>query len=489
MLETRTSSEIKQIHSHENIETIELNTRSWLPYLHKTNSFDTIELLASGDLKQSYLNTTHQQKAIASNISTQIKNNKPDDIYDQVPRRFSQFILEQQAPKKTEKMSSMSLHSLTSSEINFPRPYNIGSNPEALASQGTIFSTRKKKSLKRSTSFKSSKSSLRRSNAIKSKNGSIWYRLKLRLKSALNKLKYKFTVSSKRSASNTSIKKKLTRKHRENPRNPSVKRALKKISAPMNNPELGIRQVEYVPTLTEELRILAGVQLGKERQISTFVDEQKDYIRKISGQVEKPLIKNNSLPKTPNCNEQSFQPSVGVPVRSSQSPVPKHFTLPKIPANKDMNNDEPDCNTLVDLWKSYLSRSLVKRIELRREITEFLTFVAQKESAEFQFENDIIIKGGKATDNSTSTSSIISADTFSTTSWETEDTASLNSSDKRFNIQLNRRSMLGDMLEYDSDNDDASSISTIISENFKNSTRNSNYSISRYGTVKRMQIV
>lgn len=484
------------------VETIEINTNTWLPYLHKTNSFD--KLLNMGELKESYGNTSHREVTTTMKPATDRKSKDHSnsityptkhESLSQVPKRFSQFIVDQKTPYLGQGLDNLSIESPYSSDMDFIRMNKKQSSngptvDDSLGSQATIFSTRrdqelkamkrnqssksdknnnttiKSKKLRRKKLKKSRKFNLQRKNAIKEKKGSIWYRLRLRMRSLVNKFKFKFTASSKRSASNTNVSRKLTRKYRENPRNPSVQRVLKvkMISAPANNPQLGMHPAVRVPSIDDAL--LADIQIqktGKDRQLSNYIDQQQDdYLRNDSGNSDTVQIRELSD-------------------KANTSILPEPEIKPLV-----VNSREHSPHLyMVDLWRSYLSQSLAKRIQLRQEITDFLTFVANKESSDFAFDNhdedsirsatpDLQVK--PSPDIISLHSSVDSETVVSFVDDNAED----------FKGQLNRRSMLGEMLEYYSD-DDSSLISnsSINSPSRDGSIQNSEYKMSRYGTVKR----
>lgn len=218
--------------------------------------------------------------------STKKLNN--DEVFNPVPKRFSQFIIDQQNPYVSQRLDNLStispsmqseryiMRSLTPlTGTNKKRAGLLVMNPEqqennskrtsdelipprreisdSMGSQATIFSTRQElhnvplvnRNVKKSNTIfrrrnnKSKRTSnvrvqtsssdasvLTRKNAIRSKQGSWLYRLKVRLQRMVAKFKfYSFKVSSRRSASiRRSKSTKLVRKHRENPQNRDMKR-------------------------------------------------------------------------------------------------------------------------------------------------------------------------------------------------------------------------------------------------------------------------
>lgn len=249
--------------------------------------------------------------------SSKIKNSISKDIFNQVPQRFSQFIVDQQQfnQKRPDELvlntntndssldtdpdqplarnyrksrssssrkevglknSSSFSHNRRSTNSVFEHNRAKASNDarmsrqisNSMESQATIFSTRQDETslLKHSNhSSPSNASSLRRLRAIKSKEGGFLYRMKLRFKkwlSNIKKMKFSRIVPSKRTGNSLrrlqTRNRTLKRKYRANPKNPTVQKLLN-ISAPVNNLQLGDGEgAARVTALDDQLKYQAG---------------------------------------------------------------------------------------------------------------------------------------------------------------------------------------------------------------------------------------
>lgn len=229
---------------------------------------------------------SHTPQVYTERIENTRKLNN-DEVFNPVPKRFSQFIIDQQNPYVSQRLDNLStvspsmqsdrhiIRTLTPlTGANKKQTGLLVMNPErqendskktsdqltpprreisdSMGSQATIFSTRqelhnvplvnrgvkksntlfrRKNKSKRTSNVRvqtssSEASNLTRKNAIRSKQGSWLYRLKVRLQRIVAKFKfYSFKVSSRRSASiRRSKSTKLVRKLRENPQNRDIKR-------------------------------------------------------------------------------------------------------------------------------------------------------------------------------------------------------------------------------------------------------------------------
>jgi hypothetical protein len=435
--------------------------------------------------KKNYTNTTHTMTP--KNIKQSL--HMDESFYNQVPKRFSQFILDQQDPM-AQRLDNLSIDSPYSSVVDFGRSKKKSSSNEnnlnlvrnisdSMDSQATIFSTRqnpqallrrrstrkKRKSQigflprKLRASFQSNlhvvtsnQSSLKRSNAIKSKHGSLMYRLKLQFKKIMRRFRYVFRVSSKRTTSNATMNRKLSRKYRENPRNMSLQKAKRN------------------PTIVKQRKAEIAVKLGykhesesqlliptneKDIHVSDFIDEQQlDYLRTVSCATDQKQIR-EMLGRTD----------------STTVKPPKAKSILLVDKQEFLN--PYDGLEAIELWRSYLGQALSKRIQLRHEINLFLSFVANKNSP--KFENDI----------KKSTVDNICTDLISACSINDAESAGsfVDENAKEFHNHINRKSVLDDMLEYDSSDELWTSISDDLDRT--NSMVLSVYKMSRYGTVKR----
>lgn len=144
-----------------------------------------------------------------------------------------------------------------------------------------------------------------------------------------------------------------------------------------------------------------------------------------------------------------------------------------------------------DLWKSYLSHVICQRIKLRQEISQFQTFVLDqdlltKNKNNFRiFEDNKLVEEHKndeentlntpGEDNNSIKSPSRSSDNYTDTTSEITNDGSefdieLDSTTEKFNAKFNnRRSMLGNMLDYESEND-----AELINSGFSESQTESN---------------
>ncbi|ODV82014.1 uncharacterized protein CANTADRAFT_87963 [Suhomyces tanzawaensis NRRL Y-17324] len=566
------------------------------PYLYITegsNSFDTFNLLnrTSSNEGPKYPNTSHinapastepTSNLVSSNkAATQPVQPSDDSLFNQVPKRFSQFILDQQNPYVSQRLDNLSAVSpslgsddplaktykrtysssskktkISSHSRPSSSPYTPHSNTlsreisNSMGSQATIFSTRQeqeglglrsrsKKSRKskingpRFTRSKSSKvkaqlyaidssnSSLERRKAIKFKKGSILYRIKIRLERFLKKMKslrfHNFKVSSKRPGQSRSNSVRRNKSLRTAKLGSGEKKPLI-ISAPSTNPHLGRGGVERVKELDDALKYLAGApqenvnigvppqDTGKLNHLSSYIDQQQsDYVSSMRRKSEQSSVnysKNNLLdPRRFDANRNEFiiphraesEAGASDTAESEAPPPPPHLVdkeLAPIANNPAVQGD------MVDLWRKYLTAVLCKRIQLRQEINMFQSFVASKAQDTFEGQDDIQsdVKDSLLQADIDVQSDYSSAGSPSViyTTTDSEGTADIfvDPPAEEFNkTYLNRRSMLGDMLEYDSDGElDSSSVNTEAT-NELSITQSDLSVIKTYGTVSRRKPV
>lgn len=521
-----------------------------MPYnpTDNTNSFDTASLLNQFETRDPlYSNTSHinmantpvKQQGLSEHHNTPVRGQIDENLFNQVPKRFSQFIIDQQVPNDVHKLDnltldSISIYSLDASgireaenlRISNDRPVSVqsGNNAKvrrttsATGSQSTIFSTRQeKRRLFKSSKPKSNSSNLARTKAIRFKEGGWYYRLKVRMKKIGKKLKAlrfnNFTVSSKRTGSikrsNTRAKT-LQRKYRQNPQNAAVRRLTgKEISVPYSNPQLGVGETERVETLDARLKHQAGA-VGdhsaianniKQNQISGYIDEQQDtYINSMYTKTKSSSVNygNNTIKRKDVKHNNSASDIEEIP------PTPP----PHLEHNNFSTVEGEKANDVVGAWKRYLSHVISQRIQLRQEIVFFQALAANNDakimvddgiSKEVETHDDDPESGSEFVTESESAlgKSISETETLSGSDMGTEsDIVDLPT--QEFNKAHNRRSMLGEMLDYDSsDNElvsssvysDSSHASTIRYENFirsASSTASSDLGIGkRYGTILR----
>ncbi|CAH2352676.1 hypothetical protein CLIB1423_07S05006 [[Candida] railenensis] len=167
-------------------------------------------------------------------------SNGTGTLFNQVPKRFSQFILDQQNPYMAQRLDHLSMNSISlysggtpsymESHIQSGYNYtnNSSSNPnhgkkagmktgstttssnpknkssttdsihrdisESMGSQATIFSTRPQDNDTNSSGI----NNLKRRKAVRSKEGGLMYRFQLRMRRIAKKMKYIFTVKRKK---------------------------------------------------------------------------------------------------------------------------------------------------------------------------------------------------------------------------------------------------------------------------------------------------
>lgn len=553
-----------------------------IPYYYITdtsNSFDTVNLLANDNShRPQYINTLHMpentpspKKEPAFVVKQGPILREQENVFNQVPKRFSQFILDQQDPYMAQRLDNlllnlMSLNSDYGARRRTPRKdYSVASsaprmarysssrpdhsfssrNPvrllentlsreisNSMGSQATIFSTRqdmdprarvrRSRTTAKAYRTESGDSSLRRSKAIRAKDGWL-YRMSLRIKKMVAKMKrlrFRFVAPSKRTGSiKRSKSNKLTRKYRANPRNPSIRRLKDMISAPTNNPHLGQRPVQTVGTVDDGLKYEAGAPEdnlnmtsvrdlleGKYNHLLEYIDQQQDYARKISGYegYEHPYTLNPlyagpqrtaeastggpQLPQNAQKDDQRHlsaghdghqrQLSNGQPIphdanavfRSNSafhlSEVSRETTPPPPPPHKPDSEAVAHSDEVVALWRRYLSHVVSQRIHLRQEISVFQQFAAREKVPETDTVSD-----------SASLSTV--TDGTDSVAFEVDSTA------EKFNAQYyNRRSVLGDMLDYNSS--DELDDSSLWKDTASSASYTQSETLSRqYGTVRR----
>ncbi|CAI5757981.1 unnamed protein product [Candida verbasci] len=375
--------------------------------------------------------------------------------YNPIPKRFSQFIIDQQNPYLSQRLDNLS-----SREEEPLRDIS-----DSMGSQATIFSTRQDSSIvptKRSKSkwlkkrnSKSSNvqltrqssitSSLKRTKAIKIKQGSKWYRLKLFFKKLRQKI---FKVSNKRKVS-MKRSKTLIRKQRSNPQNKHVKQ---QISNPITNPNLGQQPVFKIRKIGDlnprDQQIYTQEDSNpKERHLSNYIQEQEklqkkpsppnEFVQLPSPNFDENLSEFESIaPSLPPHLDASFQKQISKPIHKDEQSV----DLQKVDSAVAQEN-------IHQLWHCYLRFVLFKRIQLRHEIEMFQNYLLETTTpVQINFDKESTIKSDNEVE---STSSIY-------TSIETEtDTIGSNNKEGDFKDRiLKRESILADMLDYSSEDEE-----------------------------------
>lgn len=499
------------------------------PYYYiegNNNSFDTFNILndkfnSNDPSEPIYNNTSHNiVKESPTNFSVgglQLKTGPnpenqaqatevPDDTFNPVPSRFSQFIPDhKQVDELSLNTTSLGSDSdkppplkvlTTSPLLKSKKSYSMSqrhTNPSydltreishSMESQATIFLTREDQSHSKRPAYRASSSSstLTRSKAIRSKEGGLIYRMKLRLKKFLKKIKqwkFKRTVSSKRTANNSMKRqrtrtKTLKRKFRAYPKNPAVKQKLS-ISAPVNNPGLGTNNAVRVSTLNDDLKFQAGasrkdVNLQQEgndmklNHLSLYIDLQQGLYL-------------NSMDKKAGSIRYGKSPTAS---DIEEIPVSEYSSIPPPPPKHTVPHSETDLGNyddLVDLWRQYLIFVVLKRIQLRQDIAYYQKMlVGQDRSTIYNIDEQ-----EEVSDSETITT-INSGNSKTTQLWSTisadkkveayiPDTTS-----EKFN-RFKRQSVLSEMLDYESDTDLTSSETSLKYTNSMHSSIEKQYSI------------
>lgn len=464
------------------------------PYYNSSShgsSIDTVSLLRG---QPRYTNTSHPH--LTNNVKRQ------DDAFNQVPKRFSQFILDQQNPYVAQRLDNLSLNSLTVSE-NLRKPRHqrltysrasrqkLAANPsvntsgvavsglarsstnisESMGSQATIFSTRNHLVNRRTTKrrhrpqlYASDATSLSRHNAVRQKQGGWLYRLRIRLARLAKKLKFRFFASSKRTGS---IKRR---------RPISQPRLIKPPTTLMNGNHRNMRDIQ--------------------RAIPYEKVPTQDPVQFRPPQIQAELQK----PQLPETAQQSYEPQpypARIALSSSENstppPVPPHLVRRSLTAPiVDETNDT------IELWRQYLAQVVCRRVLLRQEINQFQAYLAGQDPLLNRL--DVIrSKTPRASFHAVVKESVDSDSDYETVSESASSEASASSKGSEFSQNvLHRRSMLGEMLDYDSDglsvssngsNSAQSEMSELVSQSVSHSNSvftSSNLSINkRYGTVRR----
>lgn len=446
--------------------------------------FDTVDLLhgrnhasmldeSPGDISGS-VETTSPKYANTSHFSREFRA-RPFEAaeVDQVPPQFSQFIVDQNNFAEGEPAaSSMLKHSRDISDL--------------MGSQATIFSTRPDGSLtlrsrlksksRRSKAFPESSSVhlLTRQKAIRSKEGSLAYRFKLRMRKIVAKLRKKFApvwnfvAGSKRATSSVKRPQKGSKFSlgRKKTRLRLTARHLK-ISAPVTNPNLGHGASQKPDEVAK-----GGNHPAASTQLSKYIAEQRHLS---GGPSQAAFLVESSAPAPP-----PHLDSLGL----------KQYL------NTALNDAEKEQKRVQQAWKHYLSGVVAQRIKLRQEIALFQMLLANqnvpllytKQQGDIASSHNASldhVEHGKRTVSAFSASeSMVSIpdaaqldDDMSSPEIES-DVESLDLNVEKLQRVLNRRSMLGEMLDYESDTQ--LSLSGSIYLNTSSVPLQS-----RYGTIRR----
>lgn len=551
----------------KNLEVQSVSTESVpisIPFYYLANgndSFDTVNLLngpgSNTNSTPQYSNTSHLNNAAPAKGSPIVKidetkpthftkENSPvkndDEVFNQVPKRFSQFIIDQKNPFTAQRLDNLSAESSTSdlNPANLPRTgskrrnqtqsvssgqapistyhsnVSSGEISNSMGSQATIFSTRQelepelnnskirqrtKKSRTRTRLYSDDSdgfSSLSRRKAIKFKNGGWLYRLRVRINRMVTKLKNlrfkNFTASSKRTGS----LKKSKRSRFFGNKKQSIRG---NISNPNTNPTLGTKRAVTVGTVDDELKFLAGappnnLNINKQNRspegifspLTSYIDLQQNTLSEINknrlSRGYEVVSSGNYAPPHESLDPASsgkYENEKALSEVSTESVAPA--PPPHLVNNSGFVENNPDIE-VIDLWKIYLKHVLCKRIQIRQEINLFQSFVIEQEhnsrtllqNYDERLQHDSVAGERLAaitdeietvSDFSSSYASKTVTDLDSTASYTLSDTGSdvssyqtleVDSTVEKFNNKYqNRRSVLGEMLDYDSDDSAVSS--------------------------------
>lgn len=447
--------------------------------------FDTVDLLQGRTQNDDTINsreisigskdTSSPKYANTSHISPEALG-KSVDVADlnQVPPRFSLFIMEQNnCTSGAPTASSMMKHSRDISDL--------------MGSQATIFSTRLDSSPTMRSRFKSrsrrsraypessSVHLLTRQKAIRFKEGSLVYRFKLRMKKIVAKMKRKFApmwnfVAGSKKATST-VKMPHKKSKRTTLLRPKRTEKTMVISAPITNPNLGqgTHKTSSVPGDKSKMLNIYNEQAGKMNQLSNYISEQRHL--GIGPSQAAFQVDSMAPPPPPHLN------SLGL----------KHYL------NNPLAEAQKEKVRVQALWRQYLAGVLAQRIKLRQEITLFQMLLAnqsvpsiyRKQIGDISSSQNASILHVNPSKRDLSqysvTESLVSVtgglaleDEMSAPEIES-DLETLDLNVEKLQQLLNRRSMLGEMLDYESDQL-SSSGSTLLA--------NSDMA-SKYGTLKR----
>lgn len=445
----------------------------------------------------------------------------------QVPERFSQYIAD---PPKASGSQQLSSQYSDRRDIS-----------DSMGSQATIFSTRGDELNLRSKSKRKNRAMLGRRptkagpdygekrtqglfrrSALRSKEGSMSYRMKLRLRKMAAKLRAMKHWPKRIHAFVTRKKATQRATMRRNSQKSSKSTGPATISAPLKNPQLGSEQgAAKVDGLTAELKHMAGHDVqehsnpapeiarvaspasktskdGKWSHLSKFISEQQELS---SPGLLKPYNSNLAFSET------------------SGPPPPPHIVSASLERQK-----------IQVLWRRYLSNVLAQRIQIRQEITMFQALMAGQSVPSLlkgnpevaSSHNASIVKGGSERGTNSShlgdpisrAASAASGKVLTQTIAESDisgddDAVSLVSvsdsilsdndivslpeevSDweedpavEKLHQTLNRRSVLGEMLDYESDDSSLETGSSVYLNLITQSATESAI-IKRYGTLRR----
>ncbi|GEQ67252.1 hypothetical protein JCM33374_g916 [Metschnikowia sp. JCM 33374] len=497
-----------------------------LPYYDLSNysrSLNTLNLLQSDESDPLIDPIQEPQHELSGRPALPHENSaaQASEKFNQVPQRFSQFITDQNNMLAAPTASSIHSAGARSRDISFSMVsqatiFSTRSN-EGLRKRRMRSIRTTRAGIDRepdSSSSDSPTSSLSRKKAIRCKDGSKLYRLRLLLRKIALKMKNKlgqmrnFFVGSRKATSK--VKTASDRPFFRRSKSQKRRNRMPQISAPIANPGLGDDAGALrVEELTEELKASAGFVTPSDR-----LTEEKPDARNLTA--------NMSLEHS-HLNEPTLDSGITNSDSSAAPPPPPHTDISFQQSISRSNHRA----TVQSLWKQYLSNVLASRIQLRQEVQLFQLLLANQpippaftkqpeitrtvrtepsvdhvkspgrwsESAGEIKSHRASIVPGKYTSTESEPDSFLATgsmartplatsprrfvntnpkieilraqepptDTFSFVGSESEDEVPDENIEKLQQV-LNRRSMLGDMLDYDSDELDSSTGSTFSSD-------------------------
>lgn len=239
-----------------------------------------------------------------------------------------------------------------------------GSN--GIGGHGNIKRTRSK--LNRSYS---AASSLRRSNAIKAKKGGWLYRLKVVLSKFIKKMKYwksTFLVSSKRTGSAKKPSVKIRMKGRSFPFKSSA--GILRLSTREKTNEASSDDDKFIRLHKVAIALSPSIPEGEENKSSSLSRADSSFVlpqrQKISIH---PLVPTKNLPASPSRSVKSAH--LQSDVSALPPPPPPHLVPIKHSPTFKFRERAEKKEQLQQLWNSYLKQVIIKRIQLRQEITYY----------------------------------------------------------------------------------------------------------------------
>lgn len=447
------------------------------------HSLDTVEMLqlpgGEGDSNRTsndadttapYGNTSHMAHRADADVHAA--------HFNQVPPRFSQFILEHGAALAALAPLVRLPRLQKSALVRRTRSRDI---LDLMGSQATIFSTRangegrplKRRGLRRratkagvdlsAEAAPAKQSLLRRRAAIRFKEGGALYRLRVRVRRALARVRSR---AGRWWRTVRGLAKATLRVER-----PQARARGGPISAPLANPELGRAGAARVEGLTDELKMMAGgggaparrVDLGRQGKLthlSQYLDEQ-----------------HRTAPRS----------AAAFLVDSLAPPVPPHAA--GLLFRQHLREETPGAEEVQRVWRQYLANVLALRIKLRQEIGLFQAVLAGLSvPAWAQLDRAGSIASsllGSTTQHTLKAASVATAESIETVLAADfdSDRDTIDNDVHTLQRMLNRRSMLGEMLDYDSDEQSVASSASNGSAGASSVLDAGK--VQRYGTVKR----